>query len=123
MTTADSHSSSDTLTENNLVIFYSRLHQPIVLNDDELIPQEVLQMQIEVCEEHIEGIIKAVAYNLIIKLDNDRAVPYKLDYTELYEQYKEDIEVNYYRGRSGTNVSNPSTLNESGLPYGTNWRY
>jgi len=123
MTTAASHVISSTVTENNVVIHYSRLHDPIIVNDDDLIPQEVLARNIEVVDEHMEGIIKAVAYNLLIKIDNERSVPYKIDYTNLYEQYKKDIAKGYYRGRNGTGITQPSTQNESGIAYGLNYKY
>lgn len=123
LSTAIEHVNSSTVTENNVVIHYSRLHQPIIVNDDDAITQDILARDVEVVDEHMEGIIKAVAYNLLIKIDNERAVPYKLDYTTLYKQYEEDIAKNYYRGRSGTNITSPSTTSEAGIAYGLNYKY
>jgi len=123
MTTPQLHATDDVVNENNIVMHYSRLHIPIIVNDDDSIPQQVLARNIEVVDEHMEGIIKAVAYNLLVKLDNERAVVYKLDYTTLYEQYKEDISVGYYRGRMGTGITQPSMQNERGNAYGLGMRY
>ena len=122
-TTAVSHIISSTVKENNVIMYYSRLHIPIILNDDALIPASLLERNIEVVDEHMEGIIKAVAYNLLIKIDTERATPYKIDYTDLYEQYKSDINRGYYDGRFGTNIRQPYEETESGMAFGTNLRY
>jgi hypothetical protein len=119
MTTKAAHLNAAQITENNVYIFYSRLPMPIVLNDNSLIPQQVLEREIEVVEEHLEGIIKAVAYNILIKLDYERGSVYKIDYTELYEQYRKDIAKGVYAGRIGTNFRAPYSTSESGMPYGS----
>lgn len=123
MTDIAIHATNDNVIENNVVIHYSRLHIPIIVNDDDSITQEILARNIEVVDEHMEGIIKAVAYNLLVKIDNERATVYKLDYSTLYEQYKQDIKVGYYRGRMGTSIQNPSLQNESSFPYGMPYKY
>lgn len=119
-TTAVSHEKGDTVLENNVVIFYSRLPKKIVVRDDEFVENEILDREIEVSEEHMQGIIKATAYNILIKIDPTRAVAYKVDAEELYKQYKRDIGKGYYRGRSGTGIRQPYAMNEAGFPYGTN---
>lgn len=123
MSTAIVHSLGDTIYENNLIIYYSRLAQKLVLNDQQMIPQQLLEREIEVVEEHLEGIIKAVSYNILIKLDPDRANVYKADYQTLYEQYRKDIAKGYYRGREGTNFDDQNLNNEMGIPFATNLQY
>jgi hypothetical protein len=120
MSDASLHSSGDILIENNIIIYYSRLAQKVILNDEQLVPQQVLERELEIVEEHVEGIIKAVAYNILIKLDPERANVYKVDYLDLYEQYRQDIKKGYYIGRQGTNFDDPNLNNESGIPYATN---
>lgn len=120
MTTAAIHTSGTNVIENNIIIYYSRLPQAIVLNDDYLVPQQILEKEIEIVEEHIEGIIKAVAYNILIKLDPQRAQAYKVDYESLYDQYRKDIKKGYYRGRQGVNFDEPNLNNETGIPFATN---
>lgn len=119
-TTASFHASSTAVVENNIIMYYSRLHEPIVLNDDEQVPPNLLERDIEVVDEHMEGVIKAVAYNLLVKIDVERATTYKLDFIELYEQYKSDIKRGYYVGRMGTNFREPYFNNESSVPGATN---
>lgn len=121
MTTATAHVSTTPITENNVYIFYARLPQKIVLNDENLIPQETLAREIEVVEEHLEGIIKAVAYNILIKLDVERASNYKIDYEALYEQYRRDIAKGVYKGRIGANFREQYATSEIGRPYGNNF--
>lgn len=120
MTEAKEHSKDDIVKENNIVMYYSRLAEPIKLTDDYLITQKELEREIEVVEEHMEGIIKAVAYNILIKLDVERASLYKTDYMELYEKYRKDIKKGYYRGRQGTNFDNQNLNSELGIPFATN---
>lgn len=119
-TKATTHLTGASIVENNIIMYYSRLHEPIIIKDDELVPQELLERNIEVVDEHMEGIIKAVAYNLLVKLDVERASTYKLDYSDLYEQYKSDIRRGYYAGRMGTNIRDPYFSNESSVPGSTN---
>lgn len=123
MTTAINHIDASTVTENNIVMFYSRLHQPITVNDDDSVPADILARDIEVVDEHMEGVIKAVVYNLLVKIDNERALVYKVDYSILYEQYKKDISFGYYKGRMGTSVVEQSVQNETGIAYANMFRY
>lgn len=120
MTTPAIHTSGDTVNENNVVLMYSRLPEKIIVTDDNIVDPAVLAHEIEIVEEHIEGIVKAVAYNLLLKLDPERSIPYKVDTDELYAQYKRDIMKGYYRGRQGTGIREPFAMNEAGMPYGTN---
>jgi len=121
MTEAVNHLTSATVTENNVMLFYSRLPIPIVIQDKEFIDPEVLDRELEIIEEHLEGIIKLSAYNLLVKIDPERALIYKVDSTELYDQYRRDIKKGYYRGRTGVNTRNPYAMNESGVPFGPNF--
>ena len=73
----------------------------------------------EITEEHLEGIIKIVAYNLILKLDNTRAAQYKVDSEALFEQYTADIRKGYEKIRKGANVISPY-MAQSGYPMYTN---
>jgi hypothetical protein len=119
-TQAVSHETSSIIKENNVIIYYSRLHDPIIINDDTYIPNELLQRNIEVVDEHMEGVIKAVAYNLLVKIDLERASTYKEDFNILYAQYKSDIKRGYYAGRMGTNFRDPYFQNESSVPGSSN---
>jgi hypothetical protein len=112
-TTASTHNTSDTVKENNLIIFYNRLPLPITASDTP--SPTTLAKNIEIVEEHMEGITDIIAYKLLVKVDPERAVVYKVDAEALYEQYSNDIRAGYYRGRKGVNVRDPYS-NETGIP-------
>ena len=84
--------------------------------------KETLNKELEIVEEHLEGIIKLVAYNLILKLDNTRAAQYKVDSDELFAQYETDIRKGYENIRKGANVRSPY-MSQSGYPAYTNLQY
>lgn len=113
------HSDNDVVSHCNLIIYYSRLPVKIEVTDDNFVSQETLAREIEVVEEHLEGIIKIVAYNLILKLDKDRAGQYKVDAQELFEQYTSDIRKGYQKIRKGANLREPY-ISQSGYPAYTN---
>jgi hypothetical protein len=117
------HANTATVTENNVILGYSRLPVPITLTNDNIITSDQLGMELDPCDEHMEGIIKSTVYNLLIKIDPQRAIAYKVDSQELYEQYKSDIEKGYARNRQNVNVRMPDPSSESGIPYGTNLMY
>jgi hypothetical protein len=102
---------------------YSRLPIPIVLTNNNFIPSEEMDKELDPCDEHMEGIIKATSYNLLVKIDPNRAMVYKVDSSELYEQYKSDILKGYARNRQNVNLRMPDAASELGVPYGTNLMY
>lgn len=118
-TLAVNHSDNDVVSHCNLIIYYSRLPVKIVVTDDNFVSQETLAREIEVVEEHLEGIIKIVSYNLILKLDKERAGQYKVDAQELFEQYTSDIRKGYQKIRKGANLREPY-ISQSGYPAYTN---
>ena len=69
------------------------------------------------------GIIKMVAYNMLLKLDVERAVPYKVDSDKMFQEYRLEIMRGYYSGRQGAGVRQPFPTNESGTAYGANLIY
>ena len=121
-TKADKHSANDNVIHCNLILYYAKLPEKIVVYDDNFISDETLNKELEICEEHMEGIIKIVAYNLILKLDNTRAAQYKIDSEELFNQYEADIRKGYSNIRKGANVR-PPYYSQNGLPNWTNLQY
>lgn len=107
------------VTHCNLIIYYAKLPEKIIVYDNNFVSQETLNKDLEICEEHMEGIIKIVAYNLILKLDNTRAAQYKIDSEELFRQYETDIRKGYSNIRKGANVR-PPYASQSGYPNYTN---
>lgn len=118
-TIANNHEINTDVKHCNLILYYARLPKKIVVYDDNFVSQETLDTELEICEEHLEGIIKLVAYNLILKLDNTRASQYKIDADALFAQYEENIKVGYSNIRKGANVCNPYFA-QSGYPMYTN---
>ena len=114
MTTAAIHNNAVAVNENNLVLNYSRLPVPLTITDTPTAPQ--LAAEVEVVEDHIEGLCDIVAYNLLIKIDPARAVAYKIDGEALFEQYKVDIAKGYNKMRSGVGVREPYQ-NEGSMPF------
>lgn len=120
MSTPATHSSTTIVTQNNLIMFYSRLPIPFAANSDNTISSQTLNMVLEPCDEHMEGIMKAAEYNLLNKINPQRAESYKIDAVALYVDYADDIEKAYARNRQNVNVRNPYSSNESGVPFGNN---
>ena len=92
---AVAHSTSSTVSENNVWLMYSRLHTPITTIGDTL-SDAMQRHDLELPEEHIETVLKYAAYNLISKIDPTRATAYKVDWERYIEQCKQEIR----KGRS-----------------------
>jgi len=125
-TTAASHNTSDTVTENNVILLYARLPESIALTNpsSDTIPSNILTHVLEPCDEHMEGIIKVTSYNLLNKIDPDRAKAYLVGFDErgiplVYSQYQKDIKKGYGKTRLNVNVRDPY-LSETGIAFGTN---
>ena len=122
-TVAAKHSNGATVTENNIHLFYSRRHTSIntLLNGDS-IPEAMRGFELEIPDEHCEGVIKAASYDLLLKVDIERAEAYKADYAALYDQYRLDIRKGRSRIKQGSNIRDPY-MSESGQPFYTNLQF
>lgn len=121
-TQTENYETGTEVTHCNLILYYAKLPEKIVVYDDNFVSQETLNKELEIVEEHLEGIIKIVAYNLILKLDNTRAAQYKIDSDELFSQYEADIRKGYSNIRKGANVRNPY-ISQSGYSAWTSLQY
>uniref|UniRef100_A0A6M3IY67 Putative baseplate protein n=1 Tax=viral metagenome TaxID=1070528 RepID=A0A6M3IY67_9ZZZZ len=121
MTTAVKHDTNSDVLENNVMLFYARLPIKIEVFDDNIIEKATLDHEIEIVEEHLNGIIDAIAYSLLIKIDPERAKVYKVDADALYSQYKLDVKKGSAANKNGTNFRMPYPINEGGIPYGANF--
>ena len=90
------HSAGDDVSENNVWIYYHRLHFDIPVNPDDTIRQEILNKKMLIVDEHIEIICNYAAYSLLSKVDAERAKYYKVNFDEWLRQAKRDI----VKGRS-----------------------
>ena len=101
-TTAVNHLNSTAVTENNVFLFYSRRHTNIQIAHPDIIPASILNFTIEVNDEHMEGILKATTFDLMLKVDREKAADFKVDAEKLYAQYRIDIR----KGRSRISQGN-----------------
>ncbi|MAF36920.1 hypothetical protein CL622_07420 [archaeon] len=104
-TTAIEHANSTEVKENNLMVFYSRLEKPIFVDDDDIISTDDLNRELNIPTEHMIGIIDLTTYMLLVKVDAQRAVPYKMDSKVFLEQAKEDIQWGKSNITSGLYIS------------------
>jgi len=118
-TTAVAHLTAAPVTENNLILFYRRMHTNLRIDSDDFIPKTLLATDLEVCEDHIQGVIKSICYNLLLKVDTTRAAEFKVDADGLYKEYAEGVRRGRSAIRNGTNMR-PAFLFESGSPGYTN---
>lgn len=98
-TTASSHSANTDVIENNFILHYRKKHFKILVDNNDLITN--LDLEMEVCDEHIEPIVNMVAYKLLLKVDAERALPYKIDSDRFFQQAKIDITAGYSDVSSG----------------------
>lgn len=82
--------------ENNVWVYYHRLHFDIPVNPDDTIKKEILDKKMLIVDEHIEIICDYASYKLLSKVDAERASYYKVNFDEWLRQAKRDI----VKGRS-----------------------
>lgn len=102
LTTAASHSNLDAVSENNLWLFYRRLHFDFSAND-----KKDWDRELELPEEHIEMVTDYTSYKLLSKVDTQRASVYKFNFDEWLTQAERDVMKGRTRiGRTGF-IRNP----------------
>ena len=90
------HETGEEVNENNVWVYYHRLHFDIPVNPDDSIKEEILNKKMLIVDEHIEIICNYAAYCLLSKVDSERAKYYKVNFDEWLRQAKRDI----IKGRS-----------------------
>ena len=109
-TTALSHSTNDNVIENNFILYYRKKHFEILVDNNDLITN--LNSEMEICDEHIEPIVNMVAYKLLLKVDAQRAVPYKIDSDRFFQKAKMEITSGYSDVSSGGMIGEPHDVVE-----------
>lgn len=104
-TVATTHTTGDTVKENNLILNYTRLPVPLTITDSPTV--NALATELPIVNDHIEGLCDVVAYSLLIKIDPSRATLYKVDGTALFNQYASDIKKGYGRNKNNINIRSP----------------
>lgn len=90
-TTASIHDRNDLLSENNCQIFYYKKHFEIPIYDKNVIDEDVLNREMEVCDEHMQIITDYTSYKLLSKVDTERAAFYKMDFEEWLDRTKYEV--------------------------------
>lgn len=110
--TATAHNSGDAVLENTLYLYYSRLHRNIITYNND-IPDNELYADLEIAEEHLETILKYAAYNLIVKVDPERANAYKVDWLNFMDQCKYEIRKGRARIKNNAQIRDPHAFENS----------
>lgn len=97
-TMAASHLKDSDVLETNLWIFYFKRHFNIPVTNN-VIPNEILDREMEVPDEHMEAITAYTAGSLLAKVDPARMVVYEKRFIEQLEKIKAEV----FRGRKMTN--------------------
>lgn len=95
-TEVTTHDYGTCVQENNVWIYYHRLHFDIPVNPDDTIREDILNKNMLIVDEHIEIICDYASYKLLSKIDAERASYYKVNFNEWLRQAKRDI----VKGRS-----------------------
>ena len=90
------HSYGNCVQENNVWVYYHRLHFDIPVNPDDTIRPDILSKEMLVVDEHIEIICDYASYKLLSKVDAERASYYKVNFSDWLKEAKRDI----IKGRS-----------------------
>lgn len=112
MTVASDHSSAVVVSENSMVIFYRRRHRDIVIYNNN-IPQDELNRELEICNEHIDVVLDYTSYKLLSKVDVERAKNFKVNFDEWLQEAEWDIRKGRAAIKQGANIRDP-LRNESG---------
>lgn len=97
-TTAVNHIAADAVNENNLWIFYRRLHEKFSTNDNDTIDESQMTKNLDVPDEHIKILTDYVSYMILQKIDPMRAAAYKVD----FDRWLADITIKVQHGRAQT---------------------
>lgn len=98
-TIAVNHSENSIVINDNVIFNYYKRHFEIPVGINDTIPTEVLDMDMEICDEHLEFICDYTTYKLLIKVDVDRAKTYYVDLDQKLELAK------YYIGDGRNNTT------------------
>ena len=91
-TTPAAYTAGVQVNENNVWIYYHKLHWEVTVNSDDSIDDTYLNQDMEVYDEHLENVIDYCTYKLLKKVDMDRAKEYKANFEEWLEEAKLEIE-------------------------------
>lgn len=95
-TVAVAHDQNDIVTENNIHIYYRKLHWKAVVPSDNKIDEIYADREMELPDEHVQTVTDYTSYLLLNKVDPTRAQAYKVNFDEWLQEVKYQVD----RGRS-----------------------
>ena len=90
------HAQGDTVTENNVMIYYFGLHWKAEVGPDDSIDDVYANKDMIICDEHIKVITDYVTYLCLSKFDATRAAFYKTE----FDKWLDDAEYDIQKGRT-----------------------
>ena len=97
-TIAQAHFVNEEVHENNLRIYYYKLHDVIRISGNDAIDETVSCRELEVRDDHVEMILDYASYKLLLKFDINRAANFKVNFDEWLDRAKFEIR----KGRDAT---------------------
>ena len=105
-TVAASHTLGSVFCEANFWIYYNKKHWEIPMFDNSTIDPDWLDKEMEVNDVHMSAVIDEASYQLLSRVDMQRAAFYRADYKEFLEKAKNDISYGQANQNLGSNVRN-----------------
>tara|TARA_R100000353_G_scaffold35504_3_gene28240 strand:+ start:2559 stop:3494 length:936 start_codon:yes stop_codon:yes gene_type:complete len=99
-TNPQNHVIASPVESKNFYVYYYKNHWKIPLLNNTTIDPSYLQKEMEISDDHIEGVIDEASYKLLSKVDIERAAFYKRDYKE----FLDDCKYSLVKGRDNTNT-------------------
>lgn len=106
-TTPAEHISGDEIQENNVWVYYLRLHFDISADENDEIDADILAKEMLICDEHLEVIADYTIYKLLSKIDIQRAAPYKSNFDEWLREAKYQINRGRARITKNSDIRDP----------------
>ena len=97
-TSAVAHANGAAVDSKNFYVYYYKNHWKIPLLNSSTIDPSYLSKEMEISDDHIEGVIDEASYKLLSKIDISRADLYKRDYEEFLRRCKAEL----VKGRDNT---------------------
>tara|TARA_R110000824_G_scaffold154172_1_gene326125 strand:- start:1210 stop:2148 length:939 start_codon:yes stop_codon:yes gene_type:complete len=90
-TTPAEHDFGETVNGKNFYVYYYKNHWKVPLLNNSTIDPAFLDKDMEVSDDHLEGVIDEASYKLLSKVDISRADLYKRDYKEFLNSCKYEL--------------------------------
>jgi len=106
-TTPLPHNIGAVLNENNVWVYYRRLHFPIMPKSDGTMSSDLLAKEMMIADDHLEVVADYVTYKLLSKIDTERAQYYKVNFDEWLKEAKYDINKGRAAISKSSNIRDP----------------